>query len=76
MPGGALNEDALVEALRPPVPRSVFDAAVAEVCEKRRARAAGGGSGAGAGAGGGSGGVTPGSQEVGGGGIAALGAQP
>ena len=57
LPGGTLNEDALVEALRPPVPRAVFDAAVAEVCEKRRARAAGGGTGGG--------GIAPGAQEVG-----------
>ena len=69
LPGGALNETALVEALRPPVPRAVFDAAVAEVCEKRRARAAGGG-------GGGGGRVAPGAQEeVGGGCSAGLGAQ-
>lgn len=31
-----MGEAVLVEALRPPVSRQVFDAAVAEVCEARR----------------------------------------
>lgn len=47
--GGSLEEEALLEALRPQVSRPVFDAAVAEVCEARRARAGGGGSGGGGG---------------------------
>lgn len=42
MSGSELKESDLLEALRPPVPRSVFDAAVNEVCDSRRARAAGG----------------------------------
>lgn len=41
--GGDLDEATLFEALRSPVPRLVFDVAVAEVCEARRARVSGGG---------------------------------
>lgn len=40
--GSALDEAVLLEALRPPVPRAVFDAAVAEVCEARRTKGRGG----------------------------------
>lgn len=45
--GSSLEEAALLEALRPQVSRPVFDAAVAEVCEARRARAGSGGGGGG-----------------------------
>ena len=45
--GGVLDEASLVDALRPQVPRGVFDVAVAEVIETRRMRAAGGGGGGG-----------------------------
>lgn len=45
--GGALDEAALLDALRPQVPRAVFDSAVVEVIEARRIRAAGGGGGGG-----------------------------
>ncbi|CAN0153254.1 unnamed protein product, partial [Ectocarpus sp. 13 AM-2016] len=50
LPGGSLDEATLLDALRPPVPRPVFDSAVGEVIEARRVRAAGGGGGGGAGA--------------------------
>ncbi len=45
--GGVLDEASLVDALRPQVPRAVFDAAVKEVVEARRIRAAGGSGGGG-----------------------------
>lgn len=43
--GGAMDEATLLDALRPQVPRAVFDAAVGEVIEARRIRAGGGGGG-------------------------------
>lgn len=42
-----MDEATLVDALRPRVPRAVFDSAVGEVIEARRIRAAGGGGGGG-----------------------------
>ncbi|CAN0486053.1 unnamed protein product, partial [Ectocarpus sp. 12 AP-2014] len=51
LPGGSLDEATLLDALRPPVPRPVFDSAVGEVIEARRVRAVGGGGGGGGGAG-------------------------
>lgn len=48
--GGTLDETTLLDALRPPVARVVFDAAVAEVVEARTARVSGGSGGGGSGA--------------------------
>ncbi|CAM9232680.1 unnamed protein product [Pylaiella littoralis] len=55
--GGTFDEATLIDALRPRVPRAVFDSAVGEVIEARRARAAGGG-----GRGGGNGGNSSGAD--------------
>ncbi|CAM9305018.1 unnamed protein product, partial [Hapterophycus canaliculatus] len=41
--GGTLDEATLLEALRPPVSRAVFDSAVGDVIEARRTRTTGGG---------------------------------
>lgn len=43
------DEATLLEALRPPVARAVFDAAVAEIVDARRGRVTGGGGGGGGG---------------------------
>lgn len=42
-----MDEATLLDALRPAVSRAVFDAAVAQLVEARRARVSGGGAGGG-----------------------------